>query len=533
VGDKSADNQTSKGTQSGASKSYSFLNYWNNVAGSVDSIKTLGVDNNGAFFSYNNQRYTFPLIQPITGQYLGYNGDTRLEWLTPSSGGTPAGNYGNIQINRNGAFDTPGGDSLSFNESTATLNVIGGIQAADAVGAETPAPSYIKTTNDLLLGDVTNGVYAQISGSNADNTLRLYSTGGNPMELHDDVTVIGNITAHNIIGATATPIRSGKMRELKQDYDEIITGVQIPELIETGFLSPVETFGVKIDLTGVRTLAGDYAADDLEKIYAKKYVGAVENYLKHTPGKKALCFCATVKNSIDLSAEFERAGVSSKHIDATTPENERAQILTDFDAGKFKVLSNVGILTKGYDCPTIETIILYRATQSLPLFLQMCGRGSRVSPGKGKFTILDFGNNVLRHGFWEEKRYWSLENEVKKERGKKDIATVKICPQCEAMIYVSVKICGFCGYDFTDKQKEENEKQFAILSQMTPSQVNAYTHFATVEELEQLRIAKGYKAGWILHKLETLKQYEDYGKLKGYKRGWAYWQWKNRSENTK
>jgi len=336
-----------------------------------------------------------------------------------------------------------------------------------------------------------------------------------------------------VIGATATPIRSGKMRELKQDYDEIITGVQIPELIETGFLSPVETFGVKIDLTGVRTLAGDYAADDLEKIYAKKYVGAVENYLKHTPGKKALCFCATVKNSIDLSAEFERAGVSSKHIDATTPENERAQILTDFDAGKFKVLSNVGILTKGYDCPTIETIILYRATQSLPLFLQMCGRGSRVSPGKGKFTILDFGNNVLRHGFWEEKRYWSLENEVKKERGKKDIATVKICPQCEAMIYVSVKICGFCGYDFTDKQKEEKEKQFAVLSQMTPSQVNAYTHFATVEELEQLRIAKGYKAGWILHKLETLKQYEDYGKLKGYKRGWAYWQWKNRSENTK
>jgi len=187
--------------QSGASKSYSFLNYWNNVAGSVDSIKTLGVDNNGAFFSYNNQRYTFPLIQPTTGQYLGYNGDTRLEWVTPS-GGTPAGNYGNIQINRNGVFETPGSDSLSF--TAESLNVIGGIHVSDAVGAETPAPSYIKTTNDLLLGDVTNGVYAQISGSNADNILRLYSTGGNPMELHDDVTVIGNITAHNIIGATAT-----------------------------------------------------------------------------------------------------------------------------------------------------------------------------------------------------------------------------------------------------------------------------------------------------------------------------------------
>jgi hypothetical protein len=132
------------------------------------------------------------------------NGNWR-KYATPSvGGGTPAGNYGNIQINRNGAFDTPGGDSLSFSESSESLNVIGGIHVSDAVGTETGVQSYIRTTNDLFLGDVTNGVYVQVGGSNTDNILKLYSTGGNPMELHDDVTVIGNITAHNIIGATAT-----------------------------------------------------------------------------------------------------------------------------------------------------------------------------------------------------------------------------------------------------------------------------------------------------------------------------------------
>lgn len=181
------------------------------TTGTTDSSIALGFAASAA----SKQLAISPVINEIkatgitgasnSGYVLTTNGSGIATFQAASGGGgTPAGNYGNIQINRNGAFDTPGGDSLSFNESTTTLNVIGGIRAADAVGAETPAPSYIKTTNDLLLGDVTNGVYAQISGSNADNILRLYSTGGNPMELHDDVTVIGNITAHNIIGATAT-----------------------------------------------------------------------------------------------------------------------------------------------------------------------------------------------------------------------------------------------------------------------------------------------------------------------------------------
>jgi len=225
-----------------------------------------------------------------------------------------------------------------------------------------------------------------------------------------------------VIGATATPIRSGKMRELKDDYDAIATGVQIHELIETGYLSRVETFGVQVDLSKVRTLAGEFAPDDLEKVYEKQNSGAVENYIRHTPNRKALIFCATVKNSIEITAKFNQAGISAKHIDANTPEQVRAGILADFDRGAFLVLSNVGILTKGYDCPTIEVIILYRATKSLPLFLQMCGRGSRVATGKDKFTILDFGNNVLRHGFWEESRYWSLENEpVKKKSAKQTL----------------------------------------------------------------------------------------------------------------
>lgn len=122
---------------------------------------------------------------------------------TPSVS-SPAGNYGNLQINRNSVFSTPASDSLNFNQSTSSLSIIGGISATDATNSETAISSYIKSIGDVILGDLSNNVYIQISGSNSDNVLRLYSNGGNPMELHDNVTVVGNITAHNIIGATST-----------------------------------------------------------------------------------------------------------------------------------------------------------------------------------------------------------------------------------------------------------------------------------------------------------------------------------------
>jgi len=211
-----------------------------------------------------------------------------------------------------------------------------------------------------------------------------------------------------VIGATATPLRTGKMNPLSKYYSKIVNTIEISDLIEKKFLSKPRYYGVKIDLSGVRTTAGDYNSGDLGNKYndSKLYEGVISNYTRHVPDTKTLIFSATIENSKNLCADFNRLGIEAKHLDSNMTDKNRATILREFKEQKFKVLCNVGILTTGFDDPDIQTVILYRATKSLPLYLQMVGRGSRVTDNKKEFTILDFGNNVANHGFWHEDRTW-------------------------------------------------------------------------------------------------------------------------------
>lgn len=328
-----------------------------------------------------------------------------------------------------------------------------------------------------------------------------------------------------VIGATATPYRDGKMRELKEDYDSIVQGIQIGELIELGFLNNAVSYGFEMDLSKVRITAGEFNEKDLGEVYddSKIYTGAIDNYIQHCAGSKFIAFSPTVKNSKRLCEQFNLNGIDTRHIDANTPAELRAELLDQFNRNEFKGLCNVGILTTGFDQPDVETIILYRATKSLPLFLQMCGRGSRISPGKTKFNILDFGNNIGRHSFWQNDRIWTLENpKTKKNKEKKGEYPVKECKECGALLHKSASVCPYCGYEFT---KTEKEHKHANLILLTPSQVNKLAEFATVQELEEIRMAKGYKIGWVLHKINTFEQFKEYGKLKGYKSYWAQYQW--------
>lgn len=174
------------------------------------------------------------------------------------------------------------------------------------------------------------------------------------------------------------------------------------------------------------------------------YHGVYENYTRITPNKKAIIFAPNVLSSKILVDDFKDKGLPIEHLDGETPKKKRREILEWFESTPNAMISNVGILNAGFDSPGVEVIILYRATKSLPLFLQMCGRGSRVTETKSKFTILDFGNNIHRHGFWEQDRAWSLKKKIKKE----GVAPVKDCPSCSAIIPASVMECKYCGHIF-------------------------------------------------------------------------------------
>ena len=289
-------------------------------------------------------------------------------------------------------------------------------------------------------------------------------------------------------------------------------------LIQLGNLSNPISYGVPINLKGVKTTKGDYDEKSMANKFSeiKLFHGVYDNYQRLTPGKKAIVFAPNVESSIELVDSFNSKGLYSKHVDCYMNDIERKSVLKWFEDTPGAILSNYGILTTGFDCPSIEVVILYRATKSLPLFLQMVGRGSRVTPLKNTFTILDFGNNIKTHNYWEANRTWSLS----KKEYKEDSAPIKECPSCYFINSNTAKNCLHCGFEFK-KTKEEEEAEIIIeLQKMNKWQSQEFLQTASFEELELYAKAKGFHKNWVKHQLKTEQDFYDYGKYKGYKNGW-------------
>lgn len=320
-----------------------------------------------------------------------------------------------------------------------------------------------------------------------------------------------------VIGATATPHREGKQESLELFYDDIIQVIDTPDLIEKGKLSQCKTYGVKVDLSGVKTKGGDYdeksMADKFSEI--QLYHGVYENYMRICPNKKAIIFAPNITSSIELVKDWSAKGLEIKHVDCYM--NDREEVVEWFKNSKNGIISNYGILTTGFDVQDIEVVILYRATKSLPLFLQMVGRGSRITEGKNGFILLDFGNNVKRHNYWEFPRQWSLKKKEKKE----GIAPIKECPECAYLMPARIMECPECGHEFEPSQKEKEQKEIAQLELMPGPQIMQMAKTASIIDLIKIQKAKGYAKQWIYHYLKTANDFKEYGRLMKYHYKWA------------
>jgi superfamily II DNA or RNA helicase len=273
-------------------------------------------------------------------------------------------------------------------------------------------------------------------------------------------------------------------------------------------------------------------------VFAKRevYDGVVNKYLKFgTEGgkaEKAICFNVNIEHSVEVCRRFLEVGVNAEHVDGETPGEERKAILSRFQTGQTQVLCNVGIVTTGYDEPSVEIIIVNRATTSLPLWLQMAGRGSRIFGGKDRFKLIDMGENWKHLGLWEDERDWKdmFHNPVKeKKKGANDApAPVKDCPECDALLNISVRFCPHCGHEFPPLERVPNivqEVEFDLISSVRPKDWGKLT----IEELVKLQTIKEYKAGWLLHQLRerangNVEVYErlirELAAYKNYKKGW-------------
>ena len=214
-----------------------------------------------------------------------------------------------------------------------------------------------------------------------------------------------------ILGVMATPLSSNKDLPMKDNYNELIAGETIENLIENEFLARAETYAYDMGLTSLEVGSnGDYTVKSSEDLYTSPAMlqKTIDAYKKHSLGKKTLIFNNGINTSISVYYAFRQAGLPIMHLDNTANKKQRRQILDWFHETPDAILTSVSILTTGFDEPTIDTILLNRATKSLTLYYQMVGRGSRILNNKSKFTIIDLGNNLYRFGPWGADLDWQL-----------------------------------------------------------------------------------------------------------------------------
>ena len=212
-----------------------------------------------------------------------------------------------------------------------------------------------------------------------------------------------------ILGVTATPLSSNIKLPMKDNYKKLIVGESIESLIKRKFLAKANMYNYDVSLQSLKLgINGDYTVKSSDELYsAHSMLGKLlAAYTEIALGTKTLIFNNGINTSRYVYETFKKAGYNVRHLDNKNTAAERKEILKWFSETPDAILSSVSILTTGFDEPTVETIILNRATRSLTLYFQMIGRGSRYLPNKEEFTVIDMGNNIARFGMWNAVVDW-------------------------------------------------------------------------------------------------------------------------------
>ena len=198
-----------------------------------------------------------------------------------------------------------------------------------------------------------------------------------------------------------------------------------------------------------RFKGGDYKESDLEKLAMddKTIVAIINDWLDkaYTKGRTAtVFFCVSVLHAEKMTQCLKNYGIIAECVTGETPKEKREDILEKFNNGLIHAICNVGVLTEGWDAPRADCIALLRPTQSVGLFVQMCGRGMRLHDDKENCLLLDYGENVARHGCLDE---------VQPDRTAPGRYHPKICASCNAINIPSARKCVECGQEFEGSKK--------------------------------------------------------------------------------
>lgn len=262
-------------------------------------------------------------------------------------------------------------------------------------------------------------------------------------------------------------IEWSKPRKLADYYDNIVIGASTKELIDLGRIVPDYTIPIKTDLSDLKTdSSGDYTRDSLNKAFNNEKVvfNVVLQYELYCKGLKTMVFTSSTENNAKVLEQFLEKGYNAKLYDSVNDTDlGRKQIVDWFESEPDAILINTGIFTTGFSSNEVQAIIVNRATKSLALWVQINGRGARVSDKiyKDKFICIDLGGNMERFNTfssdtidWEKIFY----NGLGKAKAKQEpIEAVIECSECGGLTSRRALECEVCGHERGQKEKEVNE----------------------------------------------------------------------------
>ena len=252
-----------------------------------------------------------------------------------------------------------------------------------------------------------------------------------------------------VIGLTASPYRLGHglITDKPALFDALIEPVSIEELIYKGHLSTLRSklTSTMLSTEGVHKRGGEYIESELQAAVDtdEQNQRVVDEVLRFAGDRKSwLFFCSGVQHAEHVCEVLHQRGIVAECVTGATPKAERERILSDFKAGKIQAVTNVSVLSTGFDHPGIDLIAMLRPTMSAGLYVQMAGRGLRVAPKKTDCLVLDFAGVVSTHG-----PITSVQP-PKKSGEKAGEAPSKTCEACGEICHAAVQACPACGHAF-------------------------------------------------------------------------------------
>ena len=318
---------------------------------------------------------------------------------------------------------------------------------------------------------------------------------------------------------TATPARlDGKPLTLA---DTLVIGITANELIGMGAISEYDYYApdLNIDTDSVDMVAGEYNNGQLSDLMCQSaiYGDILKYYRLLGENRQAIAYCTSVKHSEQTAEMFNSNGISAISIDGSMSQKERNKRMDMFRSGKVQILCNCNLISEGVTLPNASVALLLRPTMSLPLFIQQACRVLTPVEGK-KAVIIDYVNNVQRHGLPTDNHEWSLAQTVEKRKQHNEDGTLSIrqCSECFRCFKTAPK-CPYCGYEYQVKGRELKAIQDVELKQ-----IQAVEKEEQEKQKKQDRIEQGM--------CKSYQELYELAKKRGYKNpsGWAYFIMKGR-----